>query len=339
MPITINFYLGSKTFGASSTPLSIDIVINWLSKSGYQLDLYRGEGLMLAEFLGRANKTYGFLQPEEFLRDLKTFVFGGSVQAITRPANQRKTPESEGVFMAPPQTDIKKHAKDRMQHQFKLFLIMALLKCNSCFATNSESDVEISKTIFQHGQGGLGEAAAHKIMATFTVGGKQLENITSDSACRTFLIYLQSETSILKSYFNSADSEVETLIRDSLLVMAQEIVTDPKLIKPMNLENFKKYADQVWKTLHSHYLKTCKNALLTASERMATEMHNYESRKKLTTIPLKTLMDAKKKSAEAAFTTIVLDTYLENAKITSSCPLSEAEIENLYENFIDLHNQ
>jgi hypothetical protein len=333
MPITISFYLGPKSFGAQSNPLSVGAVVNWLSKSGYPLDLHRGEGLMLTEFLGRTTKTYGFLQPVEFLSDLKAFVYRGPAQSVVRPVNPRKTPESEGVFMAPPQTDIKKHAKDRMQHQLRLFLIIALMKCKGCFAGASGADVELSKTIFQHGQGNVGEAAAHKIMATFTVAGQQLENIVGDSACRTFLIYLQSETSILKSYFNSADSEVENLIRDHLLVMARDIVADPLLVESMSCGRFKAYADLQWKILHGHYFAACKDALLTAADRMKSELRNYECRKLLQHIPIEKLMEAKKKSAEAAFTTIVLDTYFESAQITIDCPLSEGEIENLYEIF------
>ncbi|WP_192561483.1 hypothetical protein [Pseudomonas gozinkensis] len=335
MPVTIRFYLDSKTFGAPSNPLSIGVVIDWLSKSGYQLDLYRGEGLMLAEFLGRTTKTYGFLLADDFLKDLKAFVYPGPSQAVSRPVNPRKTPESEGVFMAPPQTDITKHAKDRMQHQLRLFLIMILMKCNGCFSSASADDVELSKTIFQHGQGNLGEAAAHKIMATFTVKKKQLESITGDNACRTFLIYLQSETSILKSYFNSADSEVETLIRNDLLIMAKNIVSDPYLVKPMSLDSFKEHAGSIWSTLHGLYFSACRKALLTAAERMKLELHNYNCRKLIPNIPLEKLMEAKKKSAEAAFTSIVLDTYFESAQNTVDCPLSEGEIENLYDVFTD----
>lgn len=332
MPITISFYLGAKTFGAPSNPLSIGAVVSWLAKSGYPLDLYRGEGLMLAEFLGRTTNTYGFLQPAEFLRDLKNFVYPGAAQAA-RPVNPRKTPESEGVFMAPPQTDVKKHTKDRMQHQLRLFLIMSLLKCNGCFHTANETDVELSKTIFQHGQGNVGEAAAHKIMATFTVQQHQLEDVVADSACRTFLIYLQSETSILKSYFNSADSEVEVLIRDHLLRMARAIVTDVTLVKPMSRAEFKDYAERLWSTFHSLYLGACRDALLTAAERMRKETHNYDCRKLLPHIPLGQLMEAKKKAAEAAYATIVLDTYFESAQITVECPLTEGEIDNLYDVF------
>lgn len=332
MPITISFYLGAKTFGAPTNPLPIGAVVSWLATSGYPLDLYRGEGLMLTEFLARTSGTYGFLQPAEFLRDLKNFVYPGPAQAV-RPVNPRKTPESEGVFMAPPETDVKKHTKDRMQHQLRLFLIMALLKCNGCFNTAVDTDVELSKTVFQHGQGNLGEAAAHKIMATFTVQQRQLEDIVVDTAWRTFLICLQSETSILKSYFNSADSEVEVLIRDQLLRMARAIVTDVTLVKPMSLAQFKEYADVLWRRFHGLYLGACRDALLTAAERMRKETHNYECRKSLLHIPLGQLMEAKKKAAEAAYATIVLDTYFESAQITMDCPLSAGEIDNLYDVF------
>lgn len=333
MPVSINFMFGTKVFASPSNPLAISNVISWLAQAGYNLDLIRGEGLMLSEFLGRTSKVYGFLQHSEFLSDLKTFVYGPTTSTSSPSPSQRKTPESEGVYLAPPKADVKKHAAHRMERQLRLFSIIALLKCNNLFATASAEDVAIPTTLYQHGQGGIGDAAAHKIMATFTIKNLRLEDIVNDQASRTFLIYLQSETSILKSYFNNADSEIETLIRDTLLTIAKSIIIDHRLTSAITVSEFGHYVSELWRSLHKSYLDCCKLALITSSTRMFQETNNYDCRKRLSTVPLSKLMEAKRKAAEAALTTIVLDVYLDFATSTTECPLSEAEVNNLYETF------
>ncbi|ROM93790.1 hypothetical protein [Pseudomonas brassicacearum] len=333
MPITIQFYSGPKEFSSLKNPLSIGTVINWLTQSGYPLDLFRGDGLMLSDFLGRTTKTYGFLQPDDFLKDLKTFVNNGSGPTGARSSNLRTTPESTGVFLAPPQTDVKKHAAHRMERQLRLFSIIALLKCNNLFSSATQGDVDIPTTLYQHGQGGVGDAAAHKIMATFTVSSKRLEDLVSDRASKTFLIYLQSETSILKSCFNNADSEIETLIRIPLRTIARTIITDDRLTPSLTRSEFNIYVHELWDKLHSEYIDACKTAIFTSSGRMTEQKSHYDHRKHSQTIPTAQVFDAKKKSAEAALTTIVLDVYLDFAVSTVSCPLSEAETDNLYDTF------
>jgi len=333
MPITITLSTGNATFANSIHPLPIKTVLGWLSSAGQPLDLIRGEGLMLAEFLGKGIHMYGLNDQVKFLADLKVFVYGSPKSVSAPSSSQRRTPESAGVFMAPPQTDTKKHAVERMDRQLRVFAIMALMKCGGLFDDAVKEDVELSVTHYQHGQGGIGDAAAHKIMATFTVKKKQLENIVTDQACKTFLIYFQAETSILKSCFNNADSEVETPIRNQLLALAQQIVTDPRLIITTTFSEFEVYVKAVWDTFRERYQQCCKEALGTSSQRMFGQAFNYSKRRNLLNIPVDQTMDAKRKTAEAALTTIVLDKYLKLAAETTECPIGSAEFENLYEIF------
>lgn len=323
MPITVQFLMGEQRL----TPAS---ALAWLARGGHHLALHEGDGLMIVDFITRRTTKYGFLQQSEFLRDLRTFANQGRAgPSVGPPPLRRADPSTLGVQMGAPNTETAVHARHRLERQLRILALVLLLRHTGAIARSAK--VTLAPTTLQHGQGGVGQAAAHKVIAVPAFDGTTLHEVSNDSAVRTFLIFLVSETSIIRAEWNGADGAIEDELRDGIIKMVGRIVSADDA--PLSLEQFREEVGALWDELRAGYQKACRNALHTVFTRLGSEGENYTQRTRLMAkgarIPETELLDAKRKAAVAALITIALDVYRETAE-NMPFPLMLPELLNMY---------
>ncbi len=323
MPITVQFLLQEQRL----TPAS---ALAWLARGGHHLALHEGDGLMIVDFITRRTKKYGYLQQTEFLRDLRTFANQGRAgPSVGPPPLRRAEPSTLGVYMGAPNTETAVHARHRLERQLRILALVLLLRHTG--AIGKKAKVTLAPTTLQHGQGGVGQAAAHKAIAVPAFDGTTLHEVSDDSAVRTFLVFLVSETSIIRAEWNGADGAIEDELRARIIQMFDDIVSADDAA--LSLQDFRERVGALWDELRARYQTACRNALQTVFTRLGSEADNYANRTRLLAqgrpIPETELLDAKRKAAVAALITIALDVYRETAE-NMPFPLTLPELLNMY---------
>ena len=106
--------------------------------------------------------------------------------------------------MGAPSQDAQKHAKDRLTHQTRLLTLLCAMRMKGDIPKTCV--VTAGKTHLQHGQGGEGQQAAHKIIVALDLDGKSmLEYCEQNSVLKLAVVYLLSETTVLPRGYNMAD--------------------------------------------------------------------------------------------------------------------------------------
>jgi hypothetical protein len=192
--------------------------------------------------------------------------------------------------------------------------------------------VEMGETKFQHGRGKIGQSAAHKILMTLIVDGVPLYEIPKDPALRMFLIFFHSETTILLTDFNNADSAVEKIARLELVKIFQSVCN--KDVGGLDRQGFLDLMEQGWSMIQRCYVKACESALSEQGKLAEAELDNYLKRKKIKKgnklFPDKEIIKAKRRAASALMSVIILEMYLEVAS-GMDFPLTDGEIDNMWE--------
>lgn len=197
--------------------------------------------------------------------------------------------------------------------------------------------VALGKTELQHGRGGPGEQAAHKIIAALSISGRSMVDCCgADHALRMFLVFLLSETTVLPRCYNMADQELEDAgLRDECVVLAQQIVSRDYVGPSPLFVKFKSCMLNIYTALHSQYVELCRIHQRWVLEAFRAHHAELEELKLKRTESNKQFFDPqieKKKinCSDDLFELIALDVYLEVAE-TLAFPLLDSELANVYE--------
>jgi len=246
----------------------------------------------------------------------------------------RIDPSDEQIFLAPPDQDAVKHAKDRIRQQMKLFAFLYLMRLRGIIGPGHQAS--IGETKYQSGKGDIGEQAAHKIVASFCIGDKLLEDwCHGDLALRTFVIFLISQTTVLPRWFNMADDELEKDgLRDWMVTFANEILgaaypADNELLRLKTcLENIFKRLKPTYLNLCQKWIKWSWQGVSEANEEVTKLQLKPDA--KTNTFIVKAIEDAERKRKDYLYKVIAFDLYAEEAE-KMDFPLSDPELENLFE--------
>jgi hypothetical protein len=154
------------------------------------------------------------------------------------------------------------HAEARLTQQMRYFCLLYLLRVKGTISQGET--VDESRTVYQFGQGGTEEQAAHKIISTFSVGGKDLLERLSTSAVPQnnnelykYMIGLISETTILYKGYNEADSYMENNgLRNKVLSLGSKIVE--RSYENVNLDtDFQSSMKDLYSLFRMDYLNLC----------------------------------------------------------------------------------
>jgi hypothetical protein len=140
------------------------------------------------------------------------------------PANDRIDPTtSMGITLDLPDVRAREHAKARVLQQMRYFCLLYLLRVKGAVPQGTVSQ---AATQFQYGRGGAGEQAAHKIISSFRVNGKDLlDFLDKTSGLYRYMVGLLAETTILPKAYNEADDYMEQNgLRNGILSLGQKIV-------------------------------------------------------------------------------------------------------------------
>jgi MYND finger len=251
---------------------------------------------------------------------------------IDRKSN-RKDPEElqEWVKMGTPNMDARLHAQHRLDRQMRLLGLICLLRMSGVIQKGAI--VSLGETTLQHGVGGPGMQAAHKLLLTVFIGGKELSGIVQDSALKMFLIFLHAETSVIDRYYNEADSEIENNGgRDGMLAIIKAIVN--KDFNGPHSGDFRTCLLESWEKLKKLYVSECNKSIGTCEEMFKKEDKNYKARlalvEKKVNIPQKQIEDALRRYQAAEKKVNVLKEYLAIAT-NMGFPLLKPELDNMFD--------
>ena len=209
-------------------------------------------------------------------------------EVLPQPMNQilvnttRVDPSSLGggrwVNMGSLSQDVMEHARRRLDRQLRVMGIICLLRMKNVVKRNAV--VAQAKTELQHGQGGLGQQAAHELLVDVTLDGHTLREIADgDSAVRMMLTFLESETSLLDSAYNTADGAIEETVRSAVIAIVQTIVDTA--FPDLSMQTFATCLGEAWDALQKVYLGACSSALPSAKFLFEQEDKNHRARLKL----------------------------------------------------------
>jgi hypothetical protein len=155
------------------------------------------------------------------------------------------------------------HAEARLTQQMRYFCLLYLLRVKGTISQGET--VDESRTVYQFGQGGDEKQAAHKIISTFSVGGKDLLERLSTSAVPQnnnelykYMIGLISETTILYKGYNEADSYMENNgLRNKVLSLGSKIVQ--RTYENVNLDtDFQSSMKDLYSLFRMDYMNLCR---------------------------------------------------------------------------------
>jgi hypothetical protein len=239
--------------------------------------------------------------------------------------------EEHPVYMGTSQTDPATHAKERLDRQLRLLAIIYLLRIKGTLKKGVK--VSLGETTLQHGRGGTGEQAAHKLLLTAIIDGLALYQIVKDTALQMFLIYLSSETSVIDRVYNEADAVIENGGgRAQMVVIIQDVLD--KDYSDTSYGAYKTVMLEIWKRFCLMYQTAASKAIHELGTESDREKSNYEARLKLQAanpkFPQKQIDEALRRWKAFGAQKEVVEFYL---KIASGLtfPLSEGELENMYE--------
>jgi hypothetical protein len=239
--------------------------------------------------------------------------------------------EEHPVYMGASQTDAATHAKERLDRQLRLLAIIYLLRIKGTLKKGAK--VSLGETTFQHGRGGTGEQAAHKLLLTAIIDGLALHQIVKDTALQMLLIYLSSETSVIDRVYNEADSVIENGGgRAQMVVIIQDVLD--KDHSDTTYGAYKAAMLEIWKRFCLMYQTAASHAIAALGEEAEHEKSNYEARLKLQIsnpkFPQKQIDEAQRRWKAFAAQKEVVEFYLKTATALTF-PLVEGELENMYE--------
>ncbi|NWB99482.1 zinc finger MYND domain-containing protein [Pseudomonas gingeri] len=206
--------------------------------------------------------------------------------------------------------------------------ILYLLRMNGTIANGAS--LTIGETTLQHGQGGPGQQAAHKVLLSFKVNGVSLDQLTQNNALKMFIIFLSAETSILNRYANEADSDIENAGgRTAVLALAKELLERDC---EGSWQGLKAALLPCWEKLKILYLRIGGQCRTQAWVDFQNEHRNYGIRAGLPGQPK--LADADRLRKAALMKLMILDEYLDIAQ-GMTFPLLDAELQNMFEAAFD----